>query len=191
MAKQTLADTVDESEIVDLGEEVNQPNFMIDDECGISGGYGDYALVQRKIAHRTGKEEDGVNNGKVIRYVTWVTVQPHSYGRTPFDILNNYMEYISLQKFKKLNKSNNFNDVKQIYLDTKQTIRDCLKSSQFADDIKHQGALVDEIVQLKDELKRIKSILSEADELHELIKDKRRIIISDTEPKKHRVKLEE
>lgn len=191
MAKQTLADTVDESEIVDLNEEVNAPNFLIDDEYGIQGSYGDYALTQRKIAHRTGKEEDGVNNGKIIKYITWVTVQPHSYGRTPFDILENYMNYVSLQKFKKLNKSNNFNDVKRIYIDTQQTVRDCLKSTQFTQDIKQQGTLINEINQLKEELKKVRAILTEADELRELIKDKRRIIVGETEPKKHRLKLEE
>ena len=63
--KQSLAETVDDSEIVDSGEVVAEPNILIDDEYGISGNSRDYALVVKKIAHRTGKVEDGENEGKV------------------------------------------------------------------------------------------------------------------------------
>lgn len=191
MAKINLASTVREEEIVDSNEEVGSPNFMIDDTYGCSGGYGDYALVERKVALRTGKPEDGENEGKVIRYIKWDTVQPHSYGRTPFDILKNYADYINLKKFKQLNKSNNFDDVKQIYIDTQNTIRQALKSSQFTDDIKQQATLVNEIAELKSKLSEINKVFEEADELRELIKSKRKIIITDTEPKKHRIKKEE
>jgi len=191
MAKQTLADTVDESEIVDLGEEVNQPNFLIDDEFGWVGGYGDLSLVQRKISLRTGKEDDGENNGKVIRYVNWVVVSPHSYSKTPFGILENYRDYVSLRNFKKFNKEKDWDKIKQVYDDINNTIKSCLKSSEFTAEIKHQGEMVNEIAQLKSELKQVKDILAEADELRELIKSKRRIIVGETEPKKHRIKLEE
>lgn len=191
MAKETLASTVNEEDIVDLGEEENAPNFLIDENYGGLGRYGDIALVERKIAYRTGKAEDGINEGKVIRYIKWTNVEPHTYGRTIFDVLNNYDKYVSHIKFKQLNKSQNFDDVKQIYLDTQSTIRQALKSSQFTDDIKQQGTLIDEIELLKSKLKKVDSILAEADELHELIKNKRKIVINDTESKKHRVKLEE
>lgn len=191
MAKINLASTVREEEIVDSNEEVGSPNFMIDDTYAIMGNYGDYSLVERKVALRTGKFEDGENEGKVIRYIKWDTVQPHSYGRTPFDILKNYADYINLKKFKQLNKSNNFDDVKQIYIDTQNTIKHALKSSQFTDDIRRQATLVNEIAELKSKLSEINKVFEEADELRELIKSKRKIIITDTEPKKHRIKKEE
>lgn len=195
MAKQkgvkSLAETVNSDEIIISDEEVGTVNFMIDDTYAIQGSYGDYALVERKIKYRTGKEEDGINNGKVIQYIGWDTVQPHSYGRTPFDILKNYADYINLKKFKQLNKSSNFDDVKQIYLDTQNTIKQSLKSSQFTDDIKQQATLVNEIAELKSKLSEINKVFEEADELRELIKSKRKIIITDTEPKKHRIKKEE
>ena len=35
--KQSLAETVDDSEIIDSGEVVAEPNIIIDDEYGISG----------------------------------------------------------------------------------------------------------------------------------------------------------
>ena len=191
MAKETLASTVSEEDIIDLGEEENAPNFLIDENYGGLGRYGDIALVERKIAYRTGKPEDGVNEGKVIRYIKWTNVEPHTYGRTIFDVLNNYDKYVSHIKFKQLNKSQNFDDVKQIYLDTQATIRQALKSSQFTDDIKQQGTLLNEIADLKSKLKSINSVLEEAEELRELIKSKRRIIVGETEPKKHRTPKEE
>ena len=191
MAKETLASQVRPEDIVRLGEEVNPPNFLIDDDFGCIGSYGDYALVERKLAYRTGKAGDGVNEGKVIQYTKWDVVTPHSYGRTIFDILNNYAEYINLKKFKKLNKCTNFDAVKQIYLDTQSTIRKAMKSTQFTSDIVEHGTLIDEITELKAKLKEVNDVLAEADELRDLIKSKRRIIIGETEPKKHRLKLEE
>lgn len=187
----SLADSVDASEIIETEDEMGTVNFMIDDTFGIVGSYSDYALVERKVAYRTGKEEDGKNNGKVISYIKWDVVSPFSYGRTPFDVLNNYARHIGLRKFKQLNKSNNFDDVKQIYIDIQTTINQALKSSQFTDDIVKQGTLIDEISELKAKLNMINDIFDEADELRALIKDKRRIIIGDTEPKKHRTPKEE
>lgn len=73
----SLANTVDEKDIVDLGEEQNPPNILIEKNFGITGKYGDYALVQKSIAHRTGNDDDGVNKGKVIRYYKWTDVSYH------------------------------------------------------------------------------------------------------------------
>ena len=187
----SLSESVDASEIVVTEEEMGTVNFMIDDDYACSGNYGDYSLVERKIAYRTGKQEDGENEGKVIQYIKWEVVSPHSYGRTPFAILENYAEYINLKKFKKLNKEKDFDAVKQIYLDTQSTIRKKMKSTQFTSDIVEHGTLIDEIAELKAKLKEVNDVLAEADELRDLIKSKRRIIIGETEPKKHRLKLEE
>ena len=189
MAKETLASKVSPEEIVISNEEVNPPNMLIDDTYGVIGDEFDYQLVEKKVAYRTGKSEDGENEGKVIQYIAWTPVKTHIYGRTPFAILENYSKYIVGNKFKKLHKAS-FDDVKQIYLDTQATIRQALKSSQFTDDIKQQGTLIDEIELLKSKLKQVNDILEEADELRELIKSKRKIIMSD-EPKQRRVKLEE
>ena len=187
MAKETL----NELEVIVTDIEVSPPNYLIDDEFGISGGYGDFALVKRKVKTRKGTKEDGENEGKTIQYIGWDVVTPHGYGRTPFDILDNYAEYINLRKFKQLKKSINFDDVKQIYLDTQATIRNAMKSTQFTSDIIEHGTLINEIAELKAKLKAINDVFKDADELRELIKDKRKIIIGETEPKKHRTKKEE
>ena len=66
-----------------------------------------------------------------------------------------------------------------------------MKSTQFTSDVVEHGTLIDEITELKAKLKSINDVLKDADELRELIKEKRRIVISETEPKKHRTKKEE
>jgi hypothetical protein len=43
----SLTDGVDEKDIVNLGEEQNAPNILIDNNYGITGMYGDYALVKK------------------------------------------------------------------------------------------------------------------------------------------------
>lgn len=191
MAKETLASTVDPSEIVDLGEEVNIPNYLIDETYGVLLDEYGSTLVERKISYRTGKESDGENEGKVIQYISWTPVKTHIYGRTIFDAFDNYAKYVTGRKMKELNRCTNFDEVKQIYLDTQSTIRKALKSTEFTSDVKTQATLIDEIAELKAKLKEVNGVLAEADELRDLIKSKRRIIIGETEPKKHRLKLEE
>ena len=185
--KQSLAETVDDSEIIDLGEVVGEPNILIDNEYGISGGYRDYALVVKKIAHRTGKVEDGENEGKVIRYIKWDDVL---YCGTIFECLRSYQDVTNLSKTKALKNCKDYFEIEKIYKSTNATINSFLKHQDMAEESKDIAKLLDTISQLQLELKRVHTILAEADELHEKIKEKRQILINDTEPKKHRVKLE-
>ena len=186
--KKNLASEVDESEIIISDEVLNPPNILINDDFGISTGTCDYALVERKVAHRTGKEEDGKNCGKVIRYTRWDDV---NYGRTPFKCLENYFEYANLTKTKQLKMEKDFNKIADIYKETQNEVVTFMRQLDLSKQTVETGTLMDEIYEMKDKLRQINKVLEEADELHELIKDKRRIIINDTEPKKHRVKLEE
>ena len=185
--KQSLADTVDESEIIESGEITSEPNIIIDDEWGIRGGYRDYALVTKKIAHRTGKYEDGENEGKVIRYEKWEDVL---YCGTIFECLRSYQEVTNLSKIKALKNCKDYFEIEKIYKSTNATINSFLKHQDMVEESKDIAKLLDTISQLQLELKRVHTILAEADELHEKIKEKRQILINDTEPKKHRVKLE-
>jgi len=186
----SLAETVDESEIVDLGEELNIPNIGITSEFGIAGKYGDFALVQKKISHRTGTEEDGVNNGKVIRYRTWMEVNPFTYGKTVFDMFDNYFRYTTLYKIKKL-KFAGIEECKKIYTDVKNEIYKAIKGNKIDNQVKEYCDLLDEISKLKVKVQEAYAVIDEADKLKELIRTKRAIIINDTEPKKHREKKEE
>ena len=191
MAKETLASTVRPEDIIISNEEINIPNYLIDDDYGILIDEYNATLVERKITYRTGKESDGENEGKVIQYISWMPVKTHIYSRDIFGAIENYSKYVTCSKMKKLHKCTDFNAVKQIYLDTQSTIRNAMKSTQFSSDIVEHGTLINEIAELKSKLKAINDVLAEADELREMVKEKRRIVIAETEPKKHRLKLEE
>ena len=185
--KQSLADTVDESEIIESGEITSEPNILIDDEWGIRGGYRDYALVTKKIAHRTGKEEDGENCGKVIRYTKWEDI---NYAPTVFKCLQNYFDYVNLSKFKQLKFESNFNKVTEIYESTQSDIRKCLKEISLSKATTLCGELIDEIDKLRSELDESRAVIKEINDFREEFKKSRQILIKDTEPKKHRTQKE-
>lgn len=189
MAVKRLTDGVDENDIVDLTdvEELNAPNILIDEEYGITGKYTDYAVVQRKIAHRTGKEEDGENEGKVIRYIKWDDI---NYSNTIFGCLTNYCTYVNLSKTKTLNKCKDFAKIELIYQSTKDTIDKFLSNYNMTDEQSELTKLLDNITLLNMKLEDAKKVFSSVEELRELVKEKRKIVINDTEPKKHRVKEE-
>lgn len=190
MAKQTLADTVDASEIVVLKEEQNPPNIMITNNMGISGGYGDYALVEKKVAYKTGKLEDGEENvGKVIQYTKWDDI---GYCSNIFECVRLYCKHRNLNKIKELEKVKDFKVIEQIFIDTNETITKFLNNySNMTDANSSTLSLVDTIDDLKRKTNEINKVLSEADELRELIKSKRQIIIKETENKKHKLKERE
>ena len=185
--KQTLAEMVDEAEIVISDEVMSEPNLLITDDFGISGNYGDYSLVQRKTAHRTGKEDDGENCGKVIRYTKWEDV---NYAPTVFKCLQNYFDYVNLSKFKQLKFEPNFNKVEEIYESTQSDIRKCLKQISLSKSTTLCGELVDEIDRLRLELNEARAVIKEINDFREEFKKSRQIVIKDTEPKKHRTPKE-
>lgn len=189
--KQTLAETVDPSEIVDLTHiEENAPNVLITDDFGINGGYGDFALVERKFAHKTGKEEDGENCGKVIKYTKWEDV---NYGATIFNCIKNYCKYVNLTEIKKLKKCKEFEDIEAIFNKTNETVDKFLAkySSNLSNNQETSLNLIDTINKLQSKISQVDKVVEEADELRELIKEKRRIIIGEIEPKKHRTPKDE
>ena len=188
--KQSLADTVDESEIIESGEELGSINYLIDEDYAIRGNTGDFALMVRKIANRVGTEKDGENEGKVIQYEKWDVVKPFSYGGTPFKVLENYADHINLKKFKKLDKCNDFGEVKKIYLDTQATIRKALREWSMAKDNTECGMLLEEIADLRKQLNEAKDLIKEVNDFKAWMKSKRAELFKNVEPTKHRVKLE-
>lgn len=189
--KRLSVDTVDEADIIDLGEEVNPPNGIFEEDettgYGFTGKYGDYALVIKKIAHRTGKAEDGEYCDKVIRYCKWEDV---NYSSTLFGVLNSYIAHRNLSKTKALKKVKEFSEIEKIYKETQANISTFLGSITLDNDTKKVCELYDTLQKIKSDLSSVEKVLEDADKLNELIKEKRRIIIANTEPKKHRVKLE-
>ena len=186
MAKETLASTVPEEEIVDLGEELNIPNILIDDDFGISGKYLDYALVQRKVAYRTGKAEDGENEGKVIRYIKW---EDCKYASNISGCLGIYKKISNLNKISKLKKCRDFAVIEAILKETNDVVDNFLKTHNDLNNQQSQIAdMMDTINELKSKIKEANKVFEAVQNLHELVKTKRKIVIDDTEPKKPKFK---
>ena len=190
MAIKSLADTVEEKDIIISEEETNEPNILIEDTgFGISGNYGGYSLVQLKTAHRTGTLEDAENNGKVIRYQTWVEVPTFIYGKTIFDCLDNYEKYTTLYKIKKLKKAS-FKEVQDILTQTHNDVVRTLKKLELSKEIKEHCEIFNSVSKLQQRIDEANLIFAEVDKLAEMVKRKRSILIKD-EPTKHRTKKEE
>lgn len=173
----SLTDGVDEKDIVNLDEEQNAPNILIDNNYGITGMYGDYALVKKCIRHRTGKEEDGEYKDRVIRYISWEDI---CYCRTVKSCLESYLEKRSLSEIKALKKTKEWQDVINIYNAIRTDIDKCIGSLDLTKEEEKTLDIADNTYKLKQELKNIQDVLDEADDLHNLIKEKRKIIINDT-----------
>lgn len=192
MAKITLKDSVNDDEIINLGEEVNAPNILLEESeesgYGISGGYGDYSLVVKQKAYRSVKDEDNVDSKyKVIEYITW---NPYPcYTSTLLNCINSWIEKRNLTKIRALKKAN-FSKVEEIVTETRELVNKVMKTLEINDNEKSNAIHTDNYNSILEETKRIKTIIKEAESLHELVKEKRQIIITDTEPKKHRTPKE-
>lgn len=192
MGKLSLKDTVDTSEITDLGEEINIPNIILEESAesgyGILGSSNDYSLVAKRIAYRSPKEEDNVDpKYKAIKYIKWEDY-PY-YSNTLLGCVNGWIEKRSLTKVKALKKAK-FGEVEKIYNETRVMVRKAMKSLSINGNNTKEAMQMDNYNKLLEETNRIKSIIAEADSLHDLIKEKRKIVIKDTEPTKHRTKKE-
>ena len=187
--KQTLAEMVDEEDVVDMldNDDSAQPNILITDDYGIMGEPKDYALAKRIQASRTGTAKDGENEGKIIKYYKWNKV---AYVGSIFSVLQTYEHVANLEKIRKLSMCKDFNVVGDIMRETQSEIRNCIKQLGMTDDMKNGATMIDDIQLLHKKLNDINKVLSEADEFRELIKEKRQILIKDTEPKKHRTPKE-
>lgn len=189
-----LRDTVKDEEIVRLGEVRNEPNYIFPDGIyGISGGYGDYSLVKKRVALRTGNEEDGINNGKVIEYTTYEDVP--CYVSTIQGIFESYARIINLTELKKKKMCNDIGEIVNIHKNTQEMVSEALKGYD-----KHLNKNQREACNLIDTIEMLKKYITEQettiekykkynvdiDRMYAEIKDKRKIIVDVDKPKKHK-----
>ena len=182
-----MAKELDKTNAIDLGEVMCEPNILIDDEYGISGNSRDYALVVKKIAHRTGKAEDGENEGKVIRYTKWEDV---SYAGTIFECLRSYQDVTNLTKIKALKNCKDYLEIEKIYKETNDKINRFLKHQDMSKETKDAISLMDTINQLRGTLNEAKGLIKEVNDFKAWMKAKRAELFKNVEPTKHRMKLE-
>ena len=196
MAIQSLLETTPEENIIDLGNEEGRPQFIFpkDDTYGIAGGYGDYALKECRLAGR--KIKDGKYKGNVERYKRWEDV---NYSGTFWGAVNNYVKYKVLSEFKtkKINKDLQIDDIKGIYIEILEIIRDAMKSNITYKDIKEvcdlydeKTTLLSEIEELKKQIGQCEKYMQQIEQYHNDIKEKRKIIVDVDKPKKRKIKEE-
>lgn len=190
--KQSLVEITTPENIIETNEEVGSiPFFDIDDEYAISGGYSDMALVIKKKASKTGKEDKGEDPNKVYTYYRWDELKYDSQLSGIFDI------YL---KMKKLNafKGQRTKDIKELISIEQELsayihkILDIKINEQF----KEVCDLTDTVLYLKEQIAEAKNVLSEYKKLiqeseHEFKEAKKIIVENMPKEKKHRVKLEE
>jgi len=194
----SLKDSVPDSEIVRLGEVKNSPNYSFPDgNYGITGKYADYSLVKKRIAYRTGTEEDGINNGKVIEYAIFEDVP--CYTSTIKGIFESYSQILNLTEFKTKKMKGEISELVEIHQHTQDIISEALKG--FEEYLtKEQGKaceLTDTIIHLENYIENLESRLDkykkldkEIENMYNAIKEKTTIIVNRDKPKNHRTPKE-
>jgi hypothetical protein len=185
------------SEILELpiiettNEEGQIPYFIIDDEWGISCDERQEILVRKKLATKTIKNEEELAD-HIETYYLWTS---NSYLRTFTEALETY--YMKTDRIKKNNikKSTNINDLIDIQKEIYELINKALCFNGINKTFLSSIDILNEKAQLKETLTDIKNlktqIETESEKLMQLIREKRSIIVKNTEPKKHRIKEEE
>ena len=194
----SLKDTVPDSEIVRNGEVKNPPNYQIDDNYGITGGFRDYSLVKKRIAYRTGTKDDGANCNRIIEYEIWEDVP--CYVSSFESIFNSYAKIINLTEFKTKKMKGNISELVEIHRNTQDMISKALNEIDTYIS-KEQGEicsladtkqrLLNDIKELRQQKSEVIKILNDINKMHNEIKQARVIIVDRNKPKKHRVKLED
>ena len=193
----SLKDTVPDNEIIRNGEVKNPPNYQIDDNYGITGKDRDYSLVKKRTAYRTGTEEDGINNKKIIEYEIWEDVP--CYISTLEGIFNAYAKIINLTEFKTKKMKGNISELVEIHRNTQNMISKALKGidtylskeqTEVCSLADTKQRLLNDIKELQKQKNNITKILDDIDRMHKEVKKATAIIVDRDKPKKRRVKLE-
>lgn len=196
----SLKDTVPDSEIVRKGEVRNEPNYIFPDgNFGITGKYADYSLVTKRIAYRTGTEDDKEDCGKVIEYTVWEDYP--CYMSTIEGIFKSYAKINNLSEFKRKKLMTEMNELVNIHRSTDDKITKALGTlDTFIDRTQEEIlSLADTKQKLLEDIKELTSIkynlktkIDDIDKMYADIKDKHKIIVENMpKQKKHPIKEEE
>ena len=189
--KRNLLETTDLPIIPTDKEEGQIPYFILDDEWGISCDERQEILVHKKSANRTIKDENGVET-HIEQYYMWDSV---AYTSSFTHAISIYVDKKGKEKKSKLIKSKDYNDLISIQNDIKSIITRALDFDSVNKDFLSITSILDERAKLEEELKLLREtkeqVELETEKLLQLVKEKRSIIISNIEPKKHRTPKEE
>lgn len=188
--KKSLLETTDLPIIETDIEEGLIPYFLIEDEWGINCDERNEILVRKRIASRTIKDENDVED-HIEQYVVW---EAETYSNTFTHTIECYISKKDREEKSKLIKSKDYKDLISIQNEIKSNISKALEFNGINKEFLSITSILDERAKIEEELKLLreakKQIEIETDKLLQLIKEKRSIIISNTEQKKHRIKEE-
>ena len=188
--KKSLLETTDLPIIPTDKEEGQIPYFILDDEWGISCDERQEILVHKKSANRTIKDENGVET-HIEQYYMWECI---AYTNSFTHTISVYVDKKGKEKKSKLIKSKDYKELIAIQNEIKSTIAKALDFNGINKEFLSITSILDERAKIEEELKLLretkKQIEIETDKLLQLIKEKRTIIVSNTEPKKRRLKKE-
>lgn len=185
--KKSLFETTDPSNIIETDKEEGQiPFFIIDEEYGIAADNMCYMLVIAKKAGRT------IEDNKVETYIKW---EPVAYVNTLAQAINDYAIKKERKLNRKLSKSKDLTEIKNNQIIINNIIKKALSVNGQNKEVFDTLELLqtkEDVLKLINEVKNAKEeAIKMFDEFEELIKEKRKIIIKQTEPVKHRYKKED
>lgn len=186
--KKALSETSDLEIIKSDKEEGNIPYFLIDDDYGIACDERQEILVHKRIANRTVKNSD---KEYIEQYVSWDSL---CYPSNFTNAISCYVERKGRELNKKIKKTKDIQKIIDNQNELKHLISTSLNINGINKEFLSITSILDERTKLEEELKMLKqtkdNVLNECEKLIDLVKEKRSIIIKETEPKKHRLKLE-
>jgi hypothetical protein len=190
--KQSLVELTLPENIIETDEELGSiPFFDIDEDYAVSGCYADMALVIRKKASKTGKEENGEDPTKVYTYYRWDELK---YDSKLSGILDLYLKTNRLNKFKS-QRTKDVRDLIKIEQDLADYIHKLLDVNE-NEQFKQVCNLTDTVMYLKQQISEASKVLLEYKKLiresEAEFKNGKKIIVENMpKEKKHRIKLEE
>lgn len=188
--KRNLSETTNLPIIPTDKEEGQIPYFLLDDEWGISCDERQEILVRKKSANRTIKDESGIET-HIEQYYTWECI---AYTNSFTHAISVYVDKKGKAKKSKLIKSKDYKELVEIQNEINSIISKALNFNGVNKEFLSITSLLDEKSKLKEELISLKEtkiqVEKEVENLMDLIKEKRAIIVSNTEPKKRRLKKE-
>lgn len=189
--KKSLLETSD-LPVVYTDEEKGQiPYFLIDDEWGVSCDERQEILVKKKIANKTVKDENGENE-HIEQYTMWDSI---CYPSTFTDAINSYVKKKSRSMKSKIYKSSDYKDILNVQNEIKSIVAKSLDTNGVNKNFLSITSIINERQKIEEELQMLRDVKeqvnNECEKLMELIKEKRSIIIKNTEPKKHRMPKED
>lgn len=190
--KQSLKETLDESQIVQTDEETGSiPFWLIDDTYGISVDQYSFYLVEKKELTRAVKDE----KGNIVGGETYIAWQFCKTANSFEDALLTYCKVTERKLFSKLVKCKDFRELVKIRLQIQKTINDSFKLDGINKELLGACETIEAHQELELRAKEMSKLFDKAsveyEKFMEFLREKTTIIVQRTEPKKHRMPKEE